>query len=62
VLDGIIAQFWSPADCQTELHRSPGEQPVREMHQVVLDGLPMCMRNTKACVLDEERKDAIKFW
>ena len=39
---------------------SPVDHLVRGMHQVVIDRLPLCKKNTEACVLDEERHVAMK--
>jgi len=35
---------------------SPGEQPVRGMHQAMLDWLPLCMKNTKTLYLMKQDK------
>jgi len=39
---------------------SPGDQPVRGMHQVMIDMLSLCKKNTEACVLDEARQGVVK--
>ena len=52
--------LWEAAQPVVEISLS--EQPVRGMHQVVFDSLPLCIRNTKACVLDEARQDVMKSW
>ena len=40
---------------------SLGEQPVRGVHQAVIDRLPLCKKNTEACELEEARQDAMNF-
>lgn len=39
---------------------SPGEQPMKGMHQVVTGGLPLCKKNIEACILDEVRHVVVK--
>ena len=47
-------------DAQRAVGPSPGEQPVRGMHQVVINRLPLCKQNTEAGELDEARQAAVK--
>lgn len=39
---------------------SLGEQPMSGMHQVVINRLPLCKRNTEASKLDEARQGVLK--
>ena len=54
-------QFFG-GDAQLATGPSPGEHPVRRMHQTLIDGLSLCKKNIEACILDEARQDAIKSW
>jgi len=36
------------------------EQPMRGMHQDVIDKLSLCKENTEACILEEARQGAVK--
>lgn len=38
----------------------PGGQPVRGVHQYVIDRLFLCKQNTKSCELDEGRQTALE--
>ena len=41
---------------------SPGDQPVMGMHRAVIERLPLCKHNTKACEIDEAGQAAMKIW
>jgi len=49
-------------DAQLAIVPSPDEQPMRGMHQGLIDKLSFCNKITGACVLDKAGHAAMKGW
>ena len=49
-------------DVHPTIGPSPYEQPVRGMHQALINRLSLCNKTSEPCVLDEARQGAMKGW